>query len=209
MSAAILMLLSLLSPVVAAAKAPATVEPATPAAVPAKAAAPPEKAAAAARVWTNDDVQALESTGSLSIVGQVETAQTGTPAAAPEETQSGTSTTAVTQPAAPGATNAAAQPATAATTPYVKEQDPNWYEQGIESRRDQIDQIDGQIQEIQQIRATGEGISGAIPLDKTAPGITPEASIEVLQDQKNHLEAEIGDMQDLAQTNYIERNVWR
>ena len=91
----------------------------------------------------------------------------------------------------------------------MKEQDPDWYAREIEKRREQIDQIDSQIQEIQQTRATGEGISGAIALDKTAPGITPEATIEVLQDQKSHLEAEISGLQDLAQSNYIECDVWR
>ena len=91
----------------------------------------------------------------------------------------------------------------------MKEQDPSWYAQRIESRREQIDQLDNQIHEIQQIRATGEGISGAIPLDKTAAGITPEATIEVLQGQKGQLEAEIDNLQDLAQSNGIERDAWR
>jgi len=171
MTAAILVFLSLLPP----------------AAAPAKPAAVPAKAAAASKVWTNEDVQTLESTASLSIIGQPETAQPAAPVAASTETQN----------------------ATAPAAPHVKEQDPDWYAREIEKRREQIDQIDSQIQEIQQTRATGEGISGAIALDKTAPGITPEATIEVLQDQKSHLEAEISGLQDLAQSNYIERDVWR
>jgi hypothetical protein len=186
MSAAILIFLSLLF---------STSAPAKP--------APPAKAAAASKVWTNEDVQALESTGSISIVGQAETAQPAETAAASSGTQS------VAAPRTQGLANPAAQPVSAATPPYVKEQDPDWYAQGIESRREQIDQIDDQVQEIQHTRATGEGISDAIPLDKTAPGITPEATIEILQDQKSRLEADIDGLQDLAQSNSIERDSWR
>ena len=93
--------------------------------------------------------------------------------------------------------------------PYIKEQDPEWYAQGIDNLREQIDQLDSQIQEIQQIRATGEGISGAIPLDKTSAGISPEATIEILQGQKSQIESEIDNLQNLAQSNDIERDAWR
>jgi len=196
MTAAILILFSALTP------APAAT--ATPAPLPAPARAIPAKAAAASRVWTNEDVQALESTAEISIVGQPEVVPPTAPAAAAPETQGAPAPAPVTASAP-----TAAQTSAASEAPYVKEQDPNWYAQGIETRRDRIDQIDGQIQEIQQIRATGVGISGAIPLDKTAPGITPEATIEVLQDRKNHLESDVHGMQDLAQSNSIERDAWR
>jgi hypothetical protein len=141
----------------------------------------------AEKVWTNPDVEALESTASLSIIGQAETQQMGEPDSNSNKQQN-------TVPAA---------------APYVKEQDPSWYAQEIESRREQIEQLDNQIQEIRQIRATGEGISGAIPLDKAAAGITPEATIQALQVQKSRLEAEINELQDLAQSNGIERDAWR
>jgi hypothetical protein len=141
----------------------------------------------AAKVWTNPDVEALESTASLSIIGLAETQQS----------------------AAPASNSAMPQNTVPDTIPYVMEKDPNWYAKGIESRRQQIDQLNNQIQEIQQIRATGEGISGAIPLDKSAAGITPEATLEVLRGQRSQLEAEIDNLQDLAQSNEIERDVWR
>lgn len=147
----------------------------------------PAKPPAAARVWTNPDVEALESTASLSIIGQAEPEQpTASPSASVETQNSGP-----------------------ASAPYVKEQDPNWYAREIASRRQQIDALDSQIQEIQQIRATGEGISGAIPLDKTAAGITPEETIGVLQGQKSQLETEVDNLQDLGQSNDIERDAWR
>lgn len=194
MTAAILLLFSALTPAPAAAPKPAP--------TPAPARATPAKSAAASRVWTNEDIQALESTGDISIIGQPEAVVPIAAVASPE-------TQGAAAPASESATTTAAQTTAAPAAPYVKEQDPNWYAQSIESRRDQIDQIDSQIQEIQQIRATGEGISDAIPLDKTAPGITPEATIEVLQDQKNRLESDIDSMQDLAQSNSIERDAWR
>jgi hypothetical protein len=163
MIVAVLVVLSLLSPAPDPAKPPAE------------------------KVWTNPDVEALESKASLSIIGQAETQQAGEPDSNSNKQQN-------TVPA---------------TAPYVKEQDPSWYAQGIDGRRERVEQLDNQIQEIQQIRTTGEGISGAIPLDKTAAGLTPEATIQALQVQKSRVEEEINELQDLAQSNGIERDAWR
>ena len=64
-----------------------------------------------------------------------------------------------------------------------KELDPQWYAEQRQTLQAQIDADQEQIREIQQIQQTGDGISGAIPLDKNAPGLTPYATVEILQNQ--------------------------
>jgi hypothetical protein len=88
-------------------------------------------------------------------------------------------------------------------------QDPAWYAREIEVRRDEIARADDQIEGVRKIRQTGEGISGAVPLEENAPGLTPEATIEVLESEKQELEAEIDELQDQARRNEIDREAWR
>jgi hypothetical protein len=66
-----------------------------------------------------------------------------------------------------------------------------------------VDANEEQIRETQAIRQTGDGITDAIPLDKEAPGLSPEATVEILKNQVAQLEAQIGDLQDLARRNGI------
>ena len=93
--------------------------------------------------------------------------------------------------------------ANALTQPYVKELDPRWYAQQRDTLQTRIDADQEQIREIQQIEQTGDGISGAIPLDKNAPGLTPYATVEILQNQIAQTETQIDDLQDLARRNGI------
>ncbi|MGC2291944.1 MAG: hypothetical protein WA450_08380, partial [Candidatus Acidiferrales bacterium] len=81
--------------------------------------------------------------------------------------------------------------------------DPDWYAQQRDTMQARIDADQDQIQEIQQIEQNGDGISGAIPLDKNAPGLTPYATVEILQNQVAQIEAQIDDLQDLARRNGI------
>jgi hypothetical protein len=136
------------------------------------------------KVWTNPDVEALRATSPISIIGRDIGPESPT-----------TLPNASTSAAAPG--------------PYVMEQDPAWYAREIEILRDEIARADDQIEDIRKIRQTGEGISGAIPLGETAPGLTPEATIEVLESEKQELEAGIDELQDRARQNEIDREAWR
>lgn len=140
------------------------------------------------KVWTNDDIAVLRETSPISVIGQA-----GSPTA-PEA----------------GATTANTNPPPATSKgPAAKEQDPAWYEQEIGSRREHIDQLNDQVLQIENARQTGQGISGTVPLDKTAVGITPEDAINALENQKNQLQGEIDDLQDQAQRNAISRDAWR
>ncbi len=83
------------------------------------------------------------------------------------------------------------------------------YTRRIENLREMIGEADTEIQSIQDIRETGKGITGAIPLDTRSVGITPEATVEILEAEKGALEAEIDGLQDQARENDISAEAWR
>jgi hypothetical protein len=133
---------------------------------------------ASQRVWTNEDIPLLREMAPISIFSG-----TANSRASEAETRN----------------LVAGLP----SEPYVKELDPRWYAQQRETLQARIDADRQQIREIQQIEQTGDGISGAIPLDKDAPGITPYATVEILQNQIAQIEAQVDDLQDLARRNGI------
>ena len=101
---------------------------------------------AALKVWTNDDIALLREMAPISIF----------------------------RPSATSQMSLAEAPSVAAAAskqPYIKELDPDWYAQQRDTMQARIDADQEQIQEIQQIEQNGDGISGAIPLDKERAGI--------------------------------------
>jgi hypothetical protein len=133
---------------------------------------------AAQKVWTNEDIPLLRETAPISTFSVSASSQ-----ASEAETSSGA--------------------ANASIRPYVKELDPDWYAQRRDTLQAQIDADQEQIRDIQQILQTGDGVSDAIPLDKNAPGLTPYATVEILQNQIAQVESQIDDLQDLARRNSI------
>jgi hypothetical protein len=135
--------------------------------------------AAEQKIWTNEDIPLLRQFAPISIIGASSSSQADVAERASVE-------------------------ATAANQPYIRELDPRWYAEQRQALQAQIDADEEQIRETQAIRQTGDGITDAIPLDKEAPGLTPEATVEILQNQVAQLEAQIDDLQDLARRNGID-----
>lgn len=144
----------------------------------------PRLDAAEQKIWTNDDIPLLRQLAPISIIGDRSSVQASVREALSTE-------------------------AAAANQPYVKELDPRWYAEQRQTLQAQIDADQEQIRQVQQIRQTGDGITNAIPLDTEAAGLTPEATVEILQEQVAQLEAQIDDLQDLARRNGIEPAVVR
>jgi hypothetical protein len=140
--------------------------------------------AAEQKIWTNEDIPLLRQSAPISIIGDSSSSQADVAERGSVE-------------------------ATAANQPYVRELDPRWYAEQRQALQAQIDADEEQIRETQAIRQTGDGITGAIPLDKQAPGLNPEATVEILQNQVAQLEAQIDDLQDLARRNGIDPAVVR
>lgn len=134
--------------------------------------------AAEQKIWTNEDIPLLRQFARISIIGESPSSQAHVAERASVE-------------------------ATAANQPHVRELDPRWYAEQRQALQAQIDADQEQIRETQAIRQSGDGITDAIPLDKEAPGLSPEATVEILQNQVAQLEAQIEDLQDLARRNDI------
>ena len=140
--------------------------------------------AAEQKIWTNEDIPLLRQFSPISIIGDSSSSQAD-------------------------AAERASVEATAANQPYVRELDPRWYAEQRQALQAQIDANEEQIRETQAIRQTGDGITDAIPLDKEAPGLSPEATVEILQGEVVQLEAQMDDLQDLARRNGMDPAVAR
>jgi hypothetical protein len=140
------------------------------------------------KVWSNDDIQFLRENAPISLFN-------------PASTQ---------EPASSATPNQAAPVRRSyVNDPYVKEQDPDWYAGEISDRREELDSVDTQLQQIANRVKTGEGFSDAFPLYKSSPGILLSGTIQVLQEADRELRSEIDDLQDLARYNGLPPGVTR
>jgi hypothetical protein len=120
-------------------------------------------------LWTNEDLEKLRSLSVISIVGQ--------PAVADEET------------------------ASALPSLYVKTQDPEWYAEQAAELRDDLERSQAQLRQYHQALEDARSLkdmTGGINLDEGAIGITPQAGIEMLQQQVNQTQMELDALEDLA-----------
>jgi hypothetical protein len=151
------------------------------------------------KVYTNDDVAALRKDYAASTVGN----------ASPDDALSAAST--VQPHRAPRIL--APQ---ALSTPLSPDKDPLWYAQQAASVSSQISDIDDQVQRLRNFRASDSAPGPSTPtltvgLDIYAPadGITTDAQIQQLLQQRADLDAQVADLQDRARANAIDPGVLR
>ncbi len=107
------------------------------------------------------------------------------------------------------------QPLTAegATAPlYVKAQDPEWYAKQAAKLRAQLESREAELQPYRQTIEDARSLktmTGGINLDEGDIGITPEAGIEILQQQVNEAQTQLDALEDLAHRNGISPGVLR
>jgi hypothetical protein len=99
--------------------------------------------------------------------------------------------------------------ATSTQRPWIREEDPRWYAYEIGARRDSLDEVEGQLDNIAEIQKAGVGISDEFPLDKNSPGLFLPGTVFVFESQATELESEIDALQDLARQNNIAPSAWR
>jgi hypothetical protein len=148
------------------------------------------------KVYTNDDVESLRKNYGASTVGNVSPdvpTKSTTPRSAPR----------ILVPQA-------------LTTPLSPDQDPMWYAQQTASVSSQIANIDEQVQHLRNFRASDTAPGPSTPsltvgLDIYAPadGITTDAQIQQLLQQRADLDAQLADLQDRARANAIDPGVLR
>ncbi len=130
-------------------------------------------------VWTNDDLEKLHALGLISIVGRID-----------EERP--------TSASAPG--------------PYVRTQDLEWYAVQAAKLREELERRQAQLREYRQALDDARSLrktSGGISLDEGDTGTTPEAGIEILQQQVNEAQTQLDELEDLAHRNGIPPGVLR
>jgi hypothetical protein len=130
-------------------------------------------------VWTNDDLERLHAPGLICIVGRMN-----------EETPKSSSL----------------------PQPYVKTQDPEWYAAQAARLRDELEQRQAQLREYRMALDDARSLretAGGISFDDGDIGITPEASIEILQQRVMEEQARLDDLEDLARRNDIESGALR
>jgi hypothetical protein len=140
------------------------------------------------KIYTNEDVEALARNYGASTVGN----------------------SAANNPFAPADQQPIPAPQSARAPQLPPEQDPVRYAQQYASLTAQIDDIDDQVQRLRNFRASDVAPGSETPnltvgLDIYAPcdGITTDAQIEQLLQQRAELETQISDLEDRARINGI------
>jgi hypothetical protein len=131
-------------------------------------------------VWTNEDLERLRAPGLISVVGQ---------------------------PATLEDTNPAAMPST-----YVTTQDSEWYAEEAAALRGELERRQARLNEYRRALEDARSLketTGGINLDEGDIGITPEASIEILQQQVEETQSKLDALEDLARRNDIEPGTLR
>jgi len=131
-------------------------------------------------VWTNEDLERLRAPGLISVVGQ---------------------------PATLEDTNPAAMPST-----YVTPQDSEWYAEEAAALRGELERRQARLNEYRRALEDARSLketTGGINLDEGDIGITPEASIEILQQRVEETQSKLDALEDLARRNDIEPGTLR
>jgi hypothetical protein len=152
------------------------------------------------KVYTNDDVAALRKDYGASTVGDA------MPDNAPASAASTGQAHSAPKILAPQSL----------LTPLSPDKDPLWYAQQSASVSSQIADIDDQVQHLRNFRASDSAPGPSTPsltvgLDIYAPadGITTDAQIQQLLQQRADLDAQLDNLQDRARANAIDPGVLR
>jgi hypothetical protein len=151
-------------------------------AIPLRAANKPHagKMEGAAVVWTNEDLERLRSLALISIVGQPTPVEDA--------------------------------PASPLPSLYAETQDPEWYAKQAAKLRNELERREARLREYRQAIDDARSLretTGGINLDEGDVGITPDAGIEILQQQVNQTQMELDGLEDLARRNDIKPDTLR
>jgi hypothetical protein len=132
-------------------------------------------------VWTNEDLEELRGLGHISVVGPV-----------------------------PGEDAVAA--AASGSASYLRTQDLEWYAEQAAKLRAELESRQAQLQRYRQALEDGRDLktmTGGINLDEGDVGITPGASIEILERRVEEAHADFDALEDLARRNDIPPGILR
>ena len=90
------------------------------------------------------------------------------------------------------------QTAPSAQEPRPKEQDPRWYAQQELPLALSLVDIESQLRSVRESRKTGKGTGGGVALEAENVGITPEATIEILEARRVKTQRQIDALEEEA-----------
>ena len=131
------------------------------------------------KVWTNDDLERIRSLGHLSVVGQLDDADS-------------------TQTLLPRAYTDVQNPE------WYSAQAARLQDE-LERRRAELQSYEQALEDARSLRET----TGGINLEEGHIGLTPESEIEILRERVNHAQKQLDALQDLARGNDIEPGALR
>lgn len=85
--------------------------------------------------------------------------------------------------------------------PYLKEKDPGWYLELLDSARTELESIDSKAQRLREFRKSGMGMTGGITLDQPGLRLSPENEAEQLALRRQEIESQIAELEDTARHN--------
>jgi hypothetical protein len=137
------------------------------------------------KVWTNEDMDQLRARGLISIVGQEPATTTAQP---------------------PAAASGPAYPVYES-----KFDDPSWYADVAADLRDDLARREAALQDERKAiaQAADRITQPGVALDKPSLGVTPEAAIQILEDQVQEVQNYLDELSDLARQHGIEPGVLR
>jgi len=155
------------------------------------------------KIYTNDDVAAVARNGATS-VGNAFPADNANPSAAGAVL-------------VPGQRIPIAQPRVTVALPLAPEKDPIFYAQQYVALTARLTDIDNELERLRNFRASDAAPGSSAPgftvgLDIYAPtdgGISTDAQIEQLQQQRAAIQSQMSDLEDRARTNGIAPEVLR
>ena len=142
----------------------------------------PAQAAKTKKVWTNEEMDQLRARGLISTFNVA-------------------TETAAQTPVAPS------EPATFT----ARTEDPTWYAEQAAILQAELDKREAALREAQMaIAQAAEGITQpGVAMDKSNPGVTPEAGIDILKAQAREVQTQLDELGDLARQNNIPPGVLR
>jgi hypothetical protein len=92
---------------------------------------------------------------------------------------------------------------------YVRAKDAKWYVSQLKPLQTQVEQIDSQLRSLRQARKDGRGTTGAVALNEDAEGVTTDAQIQVLEQQRKQLLLQVDDLEDQSRRNGLDPGALR
>jgi hypothetical protein len=86
---------------------------------------------------------------------------------------------------------------------YTRDKDPKWYARELQPLRVELAKVDTEIRSLQEARKDGKGASDAVDLEEEPEGVSPDAQMELLKNERGELVRKIDELEEQGRHNAI------